>query len=93
MRTWQPTSAHTSRRRSTSGFEVDFILGDHTAVESKAKDNVSANDLAGLRALGAERKFRRLVCVCMEPRRREADGIVILPWREFLDELWAGAYV
>jgi len=24
--------------RSTSGFEVDFILGDHTAVEVKAKD-------------------------------------------------------
>jgi predicted AAA+ superfamily ATPase len=23
--------------RSTSGFEVDFILGDHTAVEVKAK--------------------------------------------------------
>jgi hypothetical protein len=24
--------------RSTSGFEVDFIIGDHTAVEVKAKD-------------------------------------------------------
>lgn len=27
--------------RSTSGFEVDFIIGDHTAVEVKAKENVS----------------------------------------------------
>jgi predicted AAA+ superfamily ATPase len=26
--------------RSTSGFEVNFVLGDHTAVETKAKPNV-----------------------------------------------------
>ena len=26
--------------RSTTGFEVDFIIGDHTAIEVKAKENV-----------------------------------------------------
>ena len=31
--------------RSTSGFEVDFIIGDHTALEAKAKNNLSANDI------------------------------------------------
>jgi len=31
--------------RSTSGFEVDFIIGDHTALEIKAKKNISANDI------------------------------------------------
>ena len=31
--------------RSTSGFEVDFILDDHTAIEVKGKENVSAHDL------------------------------------------------
>jgi len=31
--------------RSTSGFEVDFIIGDHTAVEVKAKKTVSAQDV------------------------------------------------
>jgi predicted AAA+ superfamily ATPase len=30
-----------SHWRSASGFEVDFILGDHTAVEAKAKENVT----------------------------------------------------
>ena len=27
--------------RSAGGFEVDFIIGDHTAVEAKAKQNIS----------------------------------------------------
>jgi len=30
--------------RSRSGFEVDFILGDHTAIEVKAKENVNDHD-------------------------------------------------
>src|SRR5438034_8440858 len=40
--------------RSTSGFEVDFVIGDHTAVEAKAKENVSPQDLKSLVALGGE---------------------------------------
>ena len=34
-----------------SGFEVDFIIRDHTAVEVKAKENVSPSDLKPLRML------------------------------------------
>ena len=41
--------------RSTSGFEVDFIVGDHTAVEVKARENVSRQDLKSLRALAEEK--------------------------------------
>lgn len=76
--------------RSTSGYEVDFILGDHTAVEVKAKPSVSTQDLRSLRALSEEGRPRRLLCVSLEPSRREVDGIVILPYREFLDMLWDG---
>lgn len=43
--------------RSTSGFEVDFIIGDHTAVEVKAKSNVSFQDVKPLRALESERRL------------------------------------
>jgi hypothetical protein len=32
-------------RSPTSGFEVDFIISDHTAVELKAKENLSPQDL------------------------------------------------
>jgi predicted AAA+ superfamily ATPase len=77
--------------RSTSGFEVDFILGEHTAIEVKAKENVAGRDLRSLRALAEEEALRRYVCVSLEPRRRKVDGIEVLPYAAFLEELWAGA--
>jgi predicted AAA+ superfamily ATPase len=78
--------------RTTSGFEVDLILGDHTAIEAKATATVSANDLKGLVALAEERKLKRYVCVSLEPRRRTVGNIVVLPWRAFLGNLWGGEY-
>jgi predicted AAA+ superfamily ATPase len=78
--------------RTTSGFEVDFILGDHTAVEVKAKENVSSNDLKSLRALSEEKKMKHYLCVSLEQRARRVDGITILPYKDFLDALWSGEY-
>jgi predicted AAA+ superfamily ATPase len=78
--------------RTTTGFEVDFIFGDHTAVEVKAKENVSAQDLRSLRALAEEKQFERYLCVSLEPRARKVDGISILPIIEFLQALWNGDY-
>ena len=78
--------------RSTSGFEVDFIIGDHTALEVKAKKNISPNDIKSLRMLAEEMKLKRYICVSMEPRRRKVGDIDILPYKEFLDLLWDGAY-
>ena len=78
--------------RTTSHFEVDFIIGDHTAVEAKATEHVSANDLRGLRALAEEKALRRYLCVSLERRRRKLDGIVILPYADFLEGLWGGEW-
>ncbi|MGO8989408.1 MAG: ATP-binding protein [bacterium] len=78
--------------RSTSGFEVDFILGDHTAVEVKAKENLSARDLRSLRALAEEKKLKRYLSVSLAPRRRTLEGLTLLPLREFLEALWSGEY-
>jgi len=78
--------------RSTSGFEVDFILGDHTAVEVKAKENVSAHDLKSLRAFAEEKKLKRYLCVSLGPRRRNLENVTILPLREFLEALWGREY-
>lgn len=78
--------------RSKSGFEVDFILSDRTAVEVKASRNVAVQDLKGLLALAEEKKVARLLCVGLEPRRRRVGAVDILPWREFLAGLWAGEY-
>lgn len=78
--------------RSTSGFEVDFIIGDHTAVEAKAKQNVSPNDLKSLRALAEEKRLKRYVCVSLEPRPRVVDDVAVLPYRHFLSALWSGEF-
>ena len=78
--------------RSTSGYEVDFLIGDHTAVEVKAKATVGPHDLRSLRALGEERAFKRLLCVSLEPRRRQVENITILPYAQFLDRLWDGEW-
>lgn len=78
--------------RSTSGFEVDFIIGDHTAVEIKAKENVSQQDLKSLRALAEEKKLKHHLCVSLEKNTRRVEGLMILPYREFLDRLWSGEF-
>jgi len=85
---WEPLSYW----RSTSGFEVDFILGDHTAIEVKATENLSVQDLRPLRALAEEKRLKRYLYVTLEPRSRKLEGITALPYREFLDALWSGEY-
>jgi len=78
--------------RSASGFEVDFILGEHTAIEVKAKENVSVHDLKSLRALAEEKKLKRYLCVSLSPRSRNVDCFTVLPYRRFLDNLLSWEY-
>jgi predicted AAA+ superfamily ATPase len=78
--------------RSTSGYEVDFIVGDHTAIEAKAKQNITQNDLRSLRALAEESKLARYLCVSLESRPRHVEGIEVLPYSDFLARLWAGEF-
>ena len=75
--------------RSKSNFEVDFVF-ENVAVELKAKAVVGQRDLRGLRALREEGLLRDYLLVCMEREPRIVDGIRILPWEVFLDELWDG---
>lgn len=79
--------------RSTSQFEVDFILGDQTAIEVKATSSVSPRDLKGLKALAEEGSMKRLLLVCQEPTPRKIGDILVLPIQEFLAQLWSDAFV
>ncbi|MBW2732079.1 MAG: ATP-binding protein [Deltaproteobacteria bacterium] len=76
--------------RSKSGFEVDFILGEKTAIEVKAKDPVGQRDLRGLEALREEKQLERYIMVALEKHPRRVGEIDILPWDHFLKQLWAG---
>ena len=81
--------------RTASGFEVDFVIGDGAvAVEVKATAQAHAGHLRGLEAYREEHRPRRSLLVCLEPHSRLLDnGIEVMPWREFLSQLWANAVV
>lgn len=81
-----------SHWRSTSGFEVDFILNHATALEVKGKHHLGDADLRGLKALREEGLMRHYVVASLLETPRIVDGIEILPWQEFIDRLWAGNY-
>ena len=77
-----------------SGQEVDFIIKDKVAVEVKSTKRVSARDLKGLKALMEEGLMEKCILVCREDYPQLLDnGILILPYRDFLSELWSGKVV
>jgi len=78
--------------RTTSGFEVDFVLGDHEiAIEVKATELANESHVKGLRRFREEYAVRRAILVSLDPTpRKTQDQIEILPWQAFLKELWAG---
>ena len=64
-------------------------MGTDLAVEVKASSRIHSADLRGLRALKDEALFKKRIVVCMEEQSRcTDDGIFILPWQQFLTELW-----
>ena len=74
--------------RTQSGFKVDFIVDDVLAVEVKAKNNITTNDLKGLQALQEEKLLKYYILVFLEKKVRVVDGVTILPWDIFLKQLW-----
>lgn len=78
--------------RSKSGYEVDFILANRTAIEVKAKTNITPGDLRGLHALAEEKQLENYLVVSLEKTPRTVGDIKILPWQTFLERLWELAY-
>ena len=78
-------------RTSDGRREVDFILGDEAAIEVKSAKTVTDRHLANLRELKEEGIFSKYIVISREdsPRMLE-DGILILPWKDFLERLWNG---
>ena len=80
--------------RTKTGLEVDFILGSgEVAVEVKGTSRLDSKDMKPLLAFVGEYSPRMAIIVCNEKARRIHGKISVLPWREFLDELWAGKII
>lgn len=78
--------------RSTSGIEVDFLLGDHTAIEVKATRRVTPKHMRGLEALREENVFKNYILVSQDSRERVVNGIEVVTIESFLDKLWDGKW-
>lgn len=78
--------------RSEDQYEVDFILDEKIAIEVKGKARLSKDDFKGIRAIQDEKLMKYHFIVSLEPTAREIDGIQILPWQQFLTDLWAGKF-
>ena len=83
---------HVNYWRSQSGFEVDFIIANKTAIEVKGSKTIGSHDLKGLNALMEEKHFKKYILVCFEKVPRKVGAIEILPWNIFLTKLWSGEY-
>jgi len=59
-------------------------------LEVKSGGQVDAVELFSLRAFTEEYAPKRAIVVGTEPRARKVGAIEILPWREFLKQLWQG---
>ena len=82
--------------RTRSGLECDFVLGreGEVAIEVKGSTRLRPSDLRSVRAYVDEHSPRQTIVVCNErDARRTNDGIWILPWERFLEQLWSDAIV
>ena len=82
--------------RTKSGLECDFVLGwdGAVAIEVKGTANVRPGELKAMRAYAEEHRPRAAIVVSNESAPRQtSDGIRILPWRHFLEQLWSDAVV
>jgi predicted AAA+ superfamily ATPase len=80
--------------RTKSGLEVDFILGGgEVAVEVKGTGRVDTRDFKPMQAFIETYSPRSAYIVCNENTRRVHKGIVVIPWREFLQDLWTGKII
>lgn len=76
--------------RTSTQQEIDFLIGDkEIAIEIKGSNRVHDGDLKGLRAIREDGPIKRRVVICLEKERRFTDDrIEIIPWKEFITELW-----
>ncbi|MBU2541824.1 MAG: AAA family ATPase [Candidatus Omnitrophica bacterium] len=77
--------------RTKSGMEVDLVLGGgKIAIEIKGSGRLDKRDLNGLTAFMEEHSPKRSIIICNEKEKRLHGKIEILPWGNFLSELWQG---
>ncbi len=84
-------SGNISYWRTTSGYEVDVIIGDaEVAIEIKSSGEVQSHHTRGLKAFSEEFPGAELIMVSMDKLPRLMNGIAVYPVMNFLARLWSG---
>lgn len=80
--------------RTSSGQEVDFILGNKdVAIEIKGSKRVHEGDIYPMKVLKEDMPAKKHIIVSLEEEPRKLAGwLDILPWRRFIDKLWNGEF-
>jgi uncharacterized protein len=79
---------------TTTRVEVDFVLaGGEVAIHVNGADRVDHRNLRSLFVFDSEYSPKHCMLVCNEKKRRVLQRITIIPWREFLDDLWSGKII
>jgi predicted AAA+ superfamily ATPase len=80
--------------RTSSGREVDFILGDkELALEIKGSARIHEGDIGGLQTLLEDGPIKKCCLICLEKQPRHlTKSIEALPWKMFIERLWGGDF-
>jgi len=77
--------------RSTSGMEVDLVIGNKLAIEIKGTDASKDKHFKGLKALREEGLVEKYILVSLDPIKRKYDNwCEVIPWQDFCSHLWQG---
>lgn len=79
--------------RTTSQFEVDFILGDKIAIEVKSANKVQTQFFKGLNALKEEGIVEDYYLISNDPLSKVTQDVHCLHWQTFLKRLWSGKII
>lgn len=80
-------------RSLVGDYEVDFLIGELMAIEVKASQRINPSDLRGLKVLKDEGVFSNFYLVSQDRMEKNVDGIRLVPWNVFLEELWSGKII
>lgn len=78
--------------RTAGGHEVDFVIGNDTAVEVKGSENISERHCKPLIYLAEETPLKHMIVVSLVEQTRTIGNVTVLPVEKFLSNLWNDYY-
>ncbi len=80
--------------RTASKIEIDFVLGDHeVSIEVKSTTNANPRHSRGLDRFSEEYTVKKQILVTNDTYPRQMGNTLVLPWKEFLGQLWSGQII